>query len=74
MPSDSEDEDDRRVHFGKTIYIQIPNEWEDRDARCNHWAVDRARFRHRIREISKRIGWIFCPRHHDIIYNSRHVQ
>jgi hypothetical protein len=70
MPSDSEDEDERRVHFGKAIYITIPNDWADRDARCGTWVIDRARFKQRILEIDKQIGWIFCPRHHDIIYNS----
>jgi hypothetical protein len=73
MPSDSEDEDERRVHFGEVTYITIPIDRAHRDARCGTWVIDRVRFHHRILETAKQIGWIFCPRHHDIVYNSRHT-
>jgi hypothetical protein len=73
MPSDSEEEE-VKVTFGRVIYIPIPNEQADREARCGTWVIDRIRFHQRIQEIDKQIGWIFCPRHHDIVYNSRHEQ
>jgi hypothetical protein len=74
MPSDSDEEEEQhKVKFGKVIYIQIPNDRADREARCGTWVIDRARFHQRIREIDKRVGWIFSARHLDIIYNSRHA-
>ena len=71
--SDDDDDDSSwnvyrcvRINYNVQL-IPILNElewWADyREARRDHWSIDSARFRHRIRETEELIGWIFSAEH-----------
>lgn len=59
----------RRVKFDLQSIIIFIDDNEDRKGPWELFAVDRDRFKHRIVDVEKKIGWCFKPEHRNKVFN-----